>query len=40
MAYLPPDAAEEGSEFLIEIRNRRARARIIPLPFYSRKKKK
>ncbi len=40
MAYLPTGAAETGREFLIEIRNRVVRARVIDLPFYSRKKKK
>jgi len=40
MAYLPIEAAETGREFLIEIRNRVARAKVVDLPFYSRKKKK
>ncbi len=39
MAYLPIEAGEEGAEFFVEIRARRARARVIPLPFYSRPKK-
>jgi aminomethyltransferase len=39
MAYVPVAAAEEGNEIRIKIRNRSARARIIALPFYSRKKK-
>jgi len=39
-AYLPTDAAETGREFLIGIRNRVVRARVVDLPFYSRKKKK
>jgi glycine cleavage system aminomethyltransferase T len=39
MAYLPIDATEEGTEFQVGIRSRRAAARVIPLPFYSRKKK-
>ena len=39
MAYLPADAAQVGREFFIEIRDRRARARVVELPFYSRKKK-
>jgi aminomethyltransferase len=40
MAYVPVAAAEEGNEIWIKIRNRSARARIVALPFYSRKKKK
>lgn len=40
MAYLPVSACEEGQELLIEIRGRDARARVVPTPFYSRKKKK
>jgi aminomethyltransferase len=39
MAYLPIGATEVGSEFRVEIRSRRAAARVVPLPFYSRKKK-
>ena len=39
MAYLPADAAQTGREFFVDIRDRRARARIVELPFYSRKKK-
>ncbi|MEE4271069.1 MAG: glycine cleavage system aminomethyltransferase GcvT [Thermoanaerobaculales bacterium] len=39
MAYLPIDATAEGTEFTVAIRNRRAAARVVPLPFYSRKKK-
>jgi aminomethyltransferase len=39
MAYLPIDATAEGTEFFVEIRNRRAAARVVPLPFYSRAKK-
>jgi aminomethyltransferase len=38
MAYVPMEAAEEGSEIFVEIRNRRAAARVVPLPFYSRRK--
>jgi aminomethyltransferase len=40
MAYVPADAAEVGREVLIAIRGRKATARIVELPFYSRKKKK
>lgn len=39
MAYLPIDATDIGTEFFVAIRNRRARARVIETPFYSRKKK-
>jgi aminomethyltransferase len=36
MAYLPVDRTTEGTEFEVEIRGRRARARVVPLPFYKR----
>ena len=39
MAYLPIQATEVGSEFFVRIRNRTAPARVVGLPFYSRKKK-
>jgi aminomethyltransferase len=39
MAYLPIKAVEIGSEFFVQIRNRTAPARVIEMPFYSRKKK-
>jgi aminomethyltransferase len=39
MAYLPIDSCAEGAGFFVEIRSRRAAARVVPLPFYSRKKK-
>jgi aminomethyltransferase len=39
MAYLPTEAATVGREFFVEIRDRRAQARVVELPFYSRKKK-
>jgi aminomethyltransferase len=38
MAYLPIEATGVGTEFFVEIRNRSARARVVELPFYSRKK--
>jgi aminomethyltransferase len=38
LAYLPIDATEQGTEFFVEIRNRRAAARVVPTPFYSRKR--
>jgi aminomethyltransferase len=39
MAYLPIEATEIGSEFFVRIRNRTAPARVIEMPFYSRKRK-
>lgn len=39
MAYLPAEATAVGGEFFVEIRGRSARARVVELPFYSRKKK-
>jgi aminomethyltransferase len=39
MAYLPTEAGEAGQEFLVGIRNRLARARVVDLPFYSRRKR-
>lgn len=38
MTYLPIEATEVGSEFFVRIRNRTAPARVVQLPFYSRKK--
>lgn len=37
MAYLPIDRTEAGSEFDVDIRGRRARARVVPMPFYKRR---
>jgi aminomethyltransferase len=36
MAYLPANRRSPGTEFEIDIRGRRARARVVPLPFYKR----
>jgi len=36
MAYLPADRTELGFEFDVDIRGRRTRARVVPLPFYNR----
>jgi len=36
MAYVPADRTEPGSEIDVDVRGRRARARIVPLPFYKR----
>jgi aminomethyltransferase len=38
MTYLPVDHVTEGAEFDVDIRGRRARARVVPMPFYKRKK--
>ncbi len=39
MAYLPAEAADAGTEFWVQIRGRPAAARVVELPFYSRKKR-
>jgi aminomethyltransferase len=36
MAYLPTDRTSPGREFEIDVRGRRARARVVPMPFYKR----
>jgi aminomethyltransferase len=36
MAYLPVAKTEPGTEFEIDIRGRRFRARVVPMPFYQR----
>jgi aminomethyltransferase len=36
MAYLPIGKTEPGTEFDVEVRGRRARARVVPMPFYRR----
>jgi aminomethyltransferase len=36
MAYLPREHATTGAEFEVDIRGRRARARVVPMPFYKR----
>ena len=38
MAYLPATHTAPGTEFEIEIRGRRAKAKVVPLPFYKRQK--
>ncbi len=38
--YLPVDKTEVGTEFEIDIKGKRARAKVVERPFYSRKKKK
>jgi len=36
MAYVPANRTDPGTEFEVDVRGRRARARIVPLPFYKR----
>jgi aminomethyltransferase len=36
MAYLPTEYTTVGSELEVDIRGRRARARVVPMPFYKR----
>jgi len=36
MAYLPSGHTAAGSEFAVDIRGRKARARVVPMPFYKR----
>jgi glycine cleavage system T protein (aminomethyltransferase) len=38
MAYLPAEQTTIGSEFDVDIRGRRTRARVVPMPFYKRAK--
>jgi glycine cleavage system aminomethyltransferase T len=38
MAYLPADRTTPGSEFEVDVRGRRARAAVVPMPFYKRAK--
>ncbi|MBP1633517.1 MAG: gcvT 2 [Acidobacteria bacterium] len=38
MVYLPTDRTAPGTEFEVDVRGRRARARVVPLPFYKRPK--
>jgi aminomethyltransferase len=36
MAYLPVEHAGPGAEFDVDIRGRRTRAQVVPMPFYKR----
>jgi len=36
MAYLPTEATASGTEFEIDVRGRRVKARVVPMPFYKR----
>jgi aminomethyltransferase len=38
MAYLPSSEAVPGREFEIDVRGRRVRAQVVPMPFYKRPK--
>ena len=38
MAYLPSDRTAAGTEFEVDIRGRRTKAAVVPLPFYKRAK--
>jgi aminomethyltransferase len=38
MAYMPTESTEAGTEFEIDIRGRRAKAAVVPMPFYKRAK--
>jgi aminomethyltransferase len=38
MAYLPVEHTAAGGEFDVDIRGRRTRARVVPMPFYKRAK--
>jgi aminomethyltransferase len=38
MAYLPTEHTSPGTEFEVDIRGRRARARVVKLPFYQRRR--
>jgi aminomethyltransferase len=38
MAYVPSDRTAPGTEFEVDIRGRRARAAVVPMPFYKRAK--
>src|SRR6185312_5602937 len=39
LAYVPPEFSELGTEVEVEIRNQRAKAKVVPTPFYKRPKK-
>jgi len=36
MAYVPSDRTAPGTPFEIDVRGRRVRAHVVPLPFYKR----
>ena len=39
LTYLPVEHAEIGTEFAIDIRGKRIKARVVPTPFYKREEK-
>ena len=39
LAYVPPSLSAVGTEVYVEIRNQKARARVVATPFYKRAKK-
>jgi aminomethyltransferase len=38
MAYVPAAKTAPGTEFEVDIRGRRAKAKVVPMPFYKRPK--
>jgi len=38
MVYLPVEHTTPGTEFDVDIRGRRTRAAVVPMPFYKRAK--
>jgi aminomethyltransferase len=38
MAYVPSDRTAPGTEFEVDVRGRRVRAVVVPMPFYKRQK--
>ena len=38
MAYVPSDSTTPGTEFEVDVRGRRVRAVVVPMPFYKRQK--
>ena len=36
MAYLPAERTAPGTEFDVDVRGRRLRAQVVPMPFYKR----
>jgi aminomethyltransferase len=38
MAYVPPDRTAPGTEIEVDVRGRRAKAVVVPMPFYKRQK--
>jgi len=38
LCYLPVEYSKVGQEIFIQIRDRKAKAQVVPTPFYKRKK--